>query len=348
MGAHELPQRVTKVGPIGPRRSAPHLAEPSPDGSSRARANELHRRLASVGLRLPAGLHAHCQVRIVLRVVVPFFYIGLSIVLARNAGSVALGLVLAFLPMLAAHRGLLTLTHDASHQFFSKRRAYNDLITDFWVAGFIGMLVRRYRTVHLSHHRANGSADDPEFVSCQEVTRHGGLAGFVLHYALGLEAIPLVRKYYAKRNGGGRVCGPTRRRGQHSPTGVLSIVWCQAVLALCLHGCAVPHLYLLWAYLAVTWSPMLSRLRFIAEHPGQGHSTLSTRGTWWERIFLAPGHFNYHLEHHLWPTLPPYRLARAHQALRQSAFFALYPELEARSFTQTLRRLLARGEHEER
>ena len=61
-------------------------------------------------------------------------------------------------------------------------------------------------------------------------------------------------------------------------------------------------LYPLWLYLAVTWSPLLSRLRFLVEHPGDSDLTVTTRSTVLERPLFAPLNFNYHFEHHPGPA----------------------------------------------
>jgi fatty acid desaturase len=49
--------------------------------------------------------------------------------------------------------------------------------------------------------------------------------------------------------------------------------------------------------------------------------TRTTLPRWWERLTLAPNHVNYHLEHHLLPTVPPYRLPALHRLLRERGFY---------------------------
>jgi fatty acid desaturase len=50
--------------------------------------------------------------------------------------------------------------------------------------------------------------------------------------------------------------------------------------------------------------------------------TRTTIARWWERIFIAPNHVNYHLEHHLLMTVPHYRLPRLHRLLRERGVLA--------------------------
>jgi fatty acid desaturase len=160
------------------------------------------------------------------------------------------------------------------------------------------------------------------------VREKGGLARYILHYALGGELLALVRKYYFSK-------------GAKERTGVLQmapIAVCQLALVLLFTFVAQAwYLYLVWLYVAVSWSPLLSRLRFLVEHPGKDDRTVSTVGPWHEVLLFAPYRFNYHFEHHAWPALPPYRLHRAHDELRAAGYFDRHPEYCIRSYVQALR-----------
>ena len=45
-------------------------------------------------------------------------------------------------------------------------------------------------------------------------------------------------------------------------------------------------------------------------------ATRTTLAPWWIRWLLLPHHVNYHLEHHLYPAVPHYRLAQCHREAR--------------------------------
>jgi fatty acid desaturase len=49
----------------------------------------------------------------------------------------------------------------------------------------------------------------------------------------------------------------------------------------------------------------------------QLQNTRTTRARWWERFLIAPNQVNYHLEHHLLMTVPPYNLPRMHRLLEE-------------------------------
>src|SRR5690606_28630506 len=91
------------------------------------------------------------------------------------------------------------------------------------------------------------------------------------------------------------------------------------------------YLYAVWLYAALTWAPLLSRLRFLVEHPGSDDRNVSTDSACYERLFFASFQFNYLFEHHVWPILPAYNLARMHRVLSEHGYFDRHPEYVGRS-----------------
>lgn len=254
-----------------------------------------------------------------------------------------LALLAAFVPALLAQRSLQTLVHHLSHDLLTRRRNLNDLLGNLLVAGFIGMRIENYRRVHFVHHVENGSASDPEFIDFDEVDSRGGLARYVGHFVLGGEALALVRKYYGPARAAprhGAAAAPPRSLARRALE-LGTVASAQAALLAAFWWVGAPQLYLVWLYVALTWSPMLSRLRFLVEHPGKDERTVSTRAAWWESALFAPFQFNYHFEHHVWPGLPPYNLGRAHRHIAATGFFERHPEYVADDFLGALRRRAA-------
>jgi fatty acid desaturase len=70
------------------------------------------------------------------------------------------------------------------------------------------------------------------------------------------------------------------------------------------------------------------RIRSIAEHAmipdpaDEMNNTRTTVARWWERVLIAPNRVNFHLEHHLLPTVPHYNLPRMHRMLRERGILA--------------------------
>jgi fatty acid desaturase len=79
---------------------------------------------------------------------------------------------------------------------------------------------------------------------------------------------------------------------------------------------------LLWVLPALTFYVLFTRLRWISEHP-YGSSieiafkTRHIEATNLERFFIAPLNVNYHIVHHLFPSVPLHNLPKVHNRLLQ-------------------------------
>jgi fatty acid desaturase len=279
-------------------------------------------------IRLPRACYERSHLWIVAFGARPFAWLAAAFVLASYHAWPA-----AALCLLLAQRHFQTLVHDASHGFYHRTTRVNDLLANWLAAGWIGMTVQNYRRIHLKHHAHNGSADDPEHVSFRTVAESGGLLKMVLRYACLLEVVRLVRKYYGPAGPGRR---PTAQADPEASSRRAHVIGSQLLLAGASFAFEVAAIYPIWLYLAMTWSPLLSRLRFLVEHPGDSDLTVTTRSTLLERPLFAPLNFNLHFEHHAWPGIPPYRLKRAHRYLREFGFYERHPEFANASFIGSL------------
>jgi len=91
---------------------------------------------------------------------------------------------------------------------------------------------------------------------------------------------------------------------------------------------------LYWFVPLFTWLILIFRVRSIAEHSavktnGRFYGTRTTLASFLDQIFIAPKNVNYHLEHHLYPSVPFYRLPKLH------ALLALNPEFQSAHITRT-------------
>lgn len=259
-----------------------------------------------------------------------------ALVLSRYLSS-TISTILAFPLLLAAQRCFQVLVHDSAHFFYSSEPGRNDLLGNYLSAGFIGMSVPAYRKVHFQHHKNNGSVDDPEYISMDDIRAQGGLLKLCVTFLLGLRLFELIKKYYFK---------PISKNENRLETvdnvdwlsftlKLSHIVICQVSLLTVFLFVDVAHFYLIWIYLAISISPLLSRLRFLVEHPERGETTMTTLASIWELVFFAPNSFNYHFEHHCWPSVPPYKLRKVHKELANKDFFRSNPGFVGSSFIKS-------------
>jgi fatty acid desaturase len=307
-------------------RNAPSFRQDLSLMSFQAEVNEaqtssvLRAHILAENIRLPRQLRQRSLPSIWMHALLPYCLIALSLSLSRlSAFPLYYLLPIHFLLFLAAHR------------LFSQNLKRNDFLANILVGGWIGMTVQAYRAIHFMHHAYNGSDQDPEHIDFETTRQKGGLPLHILRYVLCLEAVRLVKKYYWPSKGAVHEVAEQDSFSKDSPLQKILGKWHIAVdqlilLGLCHFVANAWYHYLLWAYLAVSWSPLLSSLRFLVEHPGKSDLTVSTTSWLFEKLYFAPYHFNYHLAHHLWPSIPPYQLKKAHRFLVAEGYFERHPE----------------------
>jgi fatty acid desaturase len=105
--------------------------------------------------------------------------------------------------------------------------------------------------------------------------------------------------------------------------------------------------YVLWPASWLTIYMLVSRIRNAAEHgalPGTmsqdiWSNTRTVQAGWWERLLFAPNFVNYHVEHHLAPTVPSYNLRRFHRLLDEKG--ALHHAKVAPGYVEVIRSLVS-------
>jgi fatty acid desaturase len=199
---------------------------------------------------------------------------------------------------------LLVQGHEGTHDLISRDRRVNDSFTWFTLA-LAGISAEAHRRFHLDHHHHAHSAKDPEYQFFNRVM-HGvpGWAYFLIpaFAQIGVNAYGLRRQ---------------------SPAAIRRRIVMELFAGVALHfGIAI---LLGWGrYLVFVIAPMLSGLytasvlRSVTEH----HDV--TEGSVWTNARSIVTHpaleflwsnVNYHLEHHLYPSVPFHALPELRRAL---------------------------------
>ena len=279
-------------------------------------------------LRRPSDLQGALAVATTWAIVAATFAI-----VARWPGPLTVALALVVLG--GRHLGLAVLMHEAAHRSLFATRALNDIVGHWLCGAPSGNRLAAYRVHHLGHHAHAGSDRDPDraLVEPFPTTRASmtrklardlfGLTGLrrivgialmdleVLKYDVSGKPEPNApehRRPAAMARAFARNAGPTVLTN----LALLGILWAAG------HG----WLYLLWVGSYLTTYSVVLRLRSIAEHActDDGSSVFAHTRTVLvgplTRLLVAPHHVNYHLEHHLLPTVPCYALPRMSRMLR--------------------------------
>lgn len=253
-----------------------------------------------------------------------------------------------------AQHGLFILAHEAAHYRLLSSRTLNDLLGRLiGMSGGVSMCT--YRVTHRLHHNNLYGPEDPD------TAIHGGYprGRAYLWKKLAQDLIGWnAWKTFAYFFGSPAINDDTRRRmsplDDTSPQlraaargdrwGVVAFHLLAPVCAWLLGGLQGLLVYLaLWTLPLLTTLQPILRLRAICEHgavtdlsspltAARTNRTWGSPSNWIGRFFLFPHHVNYHLEHHLYPAVPHYRLPRLHQLLARKQALA---DAEVRDLADT-------------
>lgn len=248
------------------------------------------------------------------------------------APSFLLGLVV----LGGRHLGLAILHHEAAHKSLFKTARLNDWVGDWLCARPIWNDVHKYRAHHFVHHRRTNQPDDTDLslVEPFPTTRSSLLRKFArdlsgltgLKYLLGRAMMDAGLLKWTVANDvvwlprEGRALWSYPARFFRHAGGML------LTNALLLGACwATGHawLYGIWVLAYLTPFPLFLRIRSLAEHACTARSTdmfmntRTTRAGFLARATVAPIRVNYHIEHHVLPSVPYFRLPRLHALLRE-------------------------------
>lgn len=233
--------------------------------------------------------------------------------------------------MSGRHLALAILMHDAAHGLLLRNKPWNDRIGQ-WLTAYPTMAdTLLYRRAHFEHHRHTWTDRDPDLglATALPVSRASFRRKMIrdLSGQTAYARYRLLARFAAGLSPRGR-----GREGKSWPALARAFVSNQygflITNALLLAGlCAAgrPDAWLwIWALPAWTGYQVVLRIRSIAEHACVSDprdplkQTRTTLAPGWLRFFIAPHHVNYHLEHHLFMTVPHYNLPAAHRLLRET------------------------------
>jgi fatty acid desaturase len=220
----------------------------------------------------------------------------------------------------ARQLGMAIVMHEAAHRTLFERSKLNDFAGNWLAAYPIWLDVAPYRTYHLQHHVKNWSKDDPDIALAMPfpVTRQS-LRRKVWRDLSGQTGWKRAKATFYRDLGMSR--GKVRRKSGAGWQALRGVVITNLVLLGILTAAGHPGLYLLWVGAWLTTYSLCMRIRSIAEHAMIADPTDPLRNTrttvarWWERLLIAPNRVNFHLEHHLFMTVPHYNLPRLHRLL---------------------------------
>lgn len=243
--------------------------------------------------------------------------------------------VLGFVVLGGRHLGLAILHHEAAHKTLFKTPWLNDVLGDWLCARPIWNDVRKYRTHHFIHHKKTNQPEDTDLSLIEPFpTTRGSLTRKLVRDLLGLTGLKylfgrvLMDAELVKWTVANDVVWLPRNGRAWWSYPIAFIKNASGMLltnGLLFAACAASGhtwLYAVWVLSYVTPFPLFLRIRSLAEHACTERSTdmfLNTRTTragFLARTTVAPIRVNFHIEHHVMPSVPYFRLVTMHSMLR--------------------------------
>lgn len=238
----------------------------------------------------------------------------------------------AWLVIATRQHALLTILHEAAHIRIVRSRFWNDAVADLFCAWPSFVTTAAYRDSHLRHHRFTNTPQDPDLAL--KLQRDGvdtwlrprssmsffaGLGALLFGVGVASMLGKLLR--YGVRRGADRAAHDLPRwpvgRGIYYglAVGVIAGVDGWFGVAMC------------WIVPMFTFLPVLMHVRATAEHFGlpwdhELNQSRSVTASGLQRFLFSPHAVGLHGEHHLFPSVPWYNLARLRTALLADPEFA--------------------------
>ncbi|MFT5675428.1 MAG: fatty acid desaturase [Paraglaciecola sp.] len=206
--------------------------------------------------------------------------------------------------------------HDCGHNSLFKTNRLNNIVGTWLAAAPVFSDLQTYSRQHSIHHKDVGTHNDPDLANYANypITR-ASLWRKILRDLCGLTALKFW--FYVLK---------TRAKADTSLVSNVALLRALTVNLGLFFICfllAYEWLYLLWIGAYNTTYFLFLRIRHVGEHaavpnPNSRNMFENTRTTaahWWEKLLVCPVYVNFHIEHHLLPSVPPYNLPKMHRLL---------------------------------
>src|SRR3954467_4273880 len=291
--------------------------------------------------------------RATLSVLEDFLVLAVTIALALVYWPNPLVLVPAVIIIGTRQHALFVITHDAAHYLLYERRWLNDLVGRA-CAMIQGLSMCTYRVIHRLHHNNLYGPLDPD------TALHGGYPRGRLYLmkklAKDLSGLTAWKTYAYFLGGAPALNTATNtalrplddtseklRREAREDRNAVVFLHVVLLFLFAISGYLVQYL-VLWVLPLLTVVQAILRLRAIAEHGATTDfsspltAARTNIGPAWLRWMIFPHGVNYHIEHHLYASVPYYNLPQLHEEMKRRG---LLEGAEAIPFRLTLSKIFA-------
>ena len=279
-----------------------------------------------------------------------------AVLVPPSSGVLGIGVYISMLAVIAARQhALMVLTHEGIHKRLSRTLWLNDWLSRIFTACPVFISLAKWRFIHLYHHQYTQTADDPDraIYARYPLAAHK-FRRLLLHDVCGLNVFSTLKYFidipFLTTDFNQRFLGEAREQhySQISDMRAFGVLWGSVLISGGYFG-GMPFLVAFVVYWLVPYCSLTQvffRIRGAIEHgnvPDPDNPYQHTRTYFMHPVlafFFAPKQVNYHLEHHLYPSVPFYQLPRLHKILWQTVYPAENAYYEG--FGQGLRKLIGK------
>jgi len=247
-----------------------------------------------------------------------------------------LTIVVSLLLLANRQLGLAILMHECAHYSLFKTRSLNQWLGRIFCGAPVLADLDGYRRYHMQHHKLAGTSIDPDYpnyksypVSKSSLIRKtlrdfSGLTAVKTLYALMLMNAGLLKYDMSYQSNSAERALSIGQITQNLLSNLFLPILVNAAMWAILYLSGQGWVYLLWWISYFTVYMFILRIRNAAEHASVPNlldddprlHARTTYADWWERLSFAPNFVNFHMEHHLRPSVPCYNLKAFHHYLK--------------------------------
>lgn len=241
----------------------------------------------------------------------------------------------------ARQQGLAIIGHDSVHYRMSKNKFLNDAIANIFIFFPFWTSLIDVRKRHLLHHQLTNTDEDPDYINKKYNTEYSfpqqksTFIKNVIKYIFGIHFVYVLfdKKYNIKNKliyfyrgltAGKRVDGVKYTKSYIEKSLCFFFNFC--LLSLLWYNHWLLEYFIFWILPHILYVPFLIKIRGINEHFGikkdQIEASRTMYPTWFDELVLGISwNISYHLDHHLFPSVPSYNLRKLHKLLLQNKEF---------------------------
>ncbi|WP_417516067.1 fatty acid desaturase family protein [Minwuia sp.] len=260
--------------------------------------------------------------------------------------------VIAMFLIATRQQACFVIAHDAAHYRLFRHRTLNDAVGRI-TGGIVGISMCTYRVTHRLHHNHLYEKQDPDIPLNAGYPRgRSYLLGKLFKDLFGRTAIMTYRYFFGAPAINADTGDSNRPLNDTSPRLRAAaradrwwVLGFHAVMPLvALAGGFLIEYLILWVLPLLTFLQPILRLRAICEHGAVRDvsspltAARTNTGPRWLMWLFFPHHVNFHIEHHMYPSIPFYNLPRAHE---QMLAHGVLEGAEVRDVRETLKLVIA-------